>query len=49
MPKEQAIYSGKLGIDATRKHAYPPRSLPPAEMMAKVRAQWQQYGLGAFN
>jgi len=49
MPKEQAIYSGKVGIDATRKHAYPPRSLPPAEMMAKVRAQWQDYGLSSLN
>jgi hypothetical protein len=29
MAKEQAIYSGKVGIDATRKHAYPPRLLPP--------------------
>ncbi len=35
MPKETAIYSGKLGIDATRKHHYPPRSMPPAEFDAK--------------
>ena len=45
MPKEQAIYSGKVGIDATRKHAYPPRSLPPREMLQKVAAAWPSYGL----
>jgi 2,5-furandicarboxylate decarboxylase 1 len=45
MPKEQAIYSGKIGIDATRKHAYAERSLPPATMLQKVKADWQQYGL----
>ena len=45
MPKEQAIYSGKVGIDATRKHPYPPRSLPPNKMMQDVRATWSSYGL----
>jgi 2,5-furandicarboxylate decarboxylase 1 len=45
MPKQMAIYSGKVGIDATRKHAYPPRSLPPAGMLADTRAKWSGYGL----
>jgi UbiD family decarboxylase len=45
MPKEMAIYSGKIGIDATRKHAYPPRSVPPAEKMKEVLAKWSEYGL----
>jgi hypothetical protein len=45
MPKEMAIYSGKIGIDATRKHTYPPRSMPPAEKMQSVREQWSEYGL----
>ena len=45
MPKEQAIYSGKVGIDATRKHAYPPRSLPPPRMLQDVIAAWPSYGL----
>ena len=45
MPKEQAIYSGKIGIDATRKHPYPPRSLPDPGLMQKVRAGWKDYGL----
>jgi 2,5-furandicarboxylate decarboxylase 1 len=45
MLKEQAIYSGKVGIDATRKHHYPARSLPPLKMMQEVKAAWSQYGL----
>ena len=45
MPKEQAIYSGKVGIDATRKHAYPPRALPPTQMLQDVIAGWPSYGL----
>lgn len=45
MPKEQAIYSGKIGIDATRKHAYPPRSMPPAKMLQDVAKAWATYGL----
>jgi UbiD family decarboxylase len=45
MPKEQAIYSGKVGIDATRKHPYPPRSLPPTQMLQDVIAAWPSYGL----
>jgi 3-polyprenyl-4-hydroxybenzoate decarboxylase len=40
MAKEQAIYSGKVGIDATRKHAFPPRSLPPPAKMAQVKRAW---------
>lgn len=49
MPKEQAIFSGKIGIDATRKHAYPPPALPPAEMLREVEATWSQYGLPALR
>jgi 4-hydroxy-3-polyprenylbenzoate decarboxylase/2,5-furandicarboxylate decarboxylase 1 len=45
MPKEMAIYSGKVGIDATRKHAYPPRSLPPRQMLQDVKDAWPGYGL----
>lgn len=45
MPKEQAIYSGKVGIDATRKHAYAPRSMPPVQMLQDVKAKWSRYGL----
>jgi 2,5-furandicarboxylate decarboxylase 1 len=49
MPKEQAIYSGKVGIDATRKHAYPPRSLPPRELMQTVHDHWEGYGLPSLT
>lgn len=45
MPKQTAIYSGKIGIDATRKHAYPPRSLPPASMLTDTRTKWSRLGL----
>ncbi|MSO19756.1 MAG: UbiD family decarboxylase [Acidobacteria bacterium] len=37
--------SSKLGIDATRKHAYPPPSVPPKEHLDKVAAQWERYGI----
>ncbi len=35
----------KMAIDATKKWNYTPLSLPPDEMQAKVRAQWDKYGL----
>jgi UbiD family decarboxylase len=37
--------SSKLGIDATRKHAYPAPSVPPKEHLEKVAAQWGRYGI----
>jgi UbiD family decarboxylase len=37
--------SSKLGIDATRKHAYPPRSGASAADLARVDARWAEYGL----
>ena len=36
--------SSKLGIDATRKHAFPPLALPPREHLARVRQDWKKYG-----
>jgi len=38
------VISSKIGIDATKKHKYPPSALPPAEHLARVRAQWHEYG-----
>jgi UbiD family decarboxylase len=35
----------KVIIDATRRWQYPPLSLPPREHLAKVVAQWTDYGL----
>ncbi len=40
--------SSKLAIDATRKHAYPPASLPPAEDLVRAREKWAAYGLSAL-
>jgi UbiD family decarboxylase len=36
--------SSKLGIDATRKHAFPPLALPPGEHLERVRKEWKKYG-----
>lgn len=38
------VTSSKIGIDATKKHKYPPIALPPAEHLAQVRANWKDYG-----
>jgi UbiD family decarboxylase len=38
------LLSSKVGIDATRKHKFPARSIPPKEDMAKVDAHWAEYG-----
>ncbi len=45
MPAERRVFGSKMGIDATRKHPYPPISLPPKEMLDGVRAKWDSYGL----
>ncbi len=36
--------SSKIGIDATRKHAYPAIAVPPQEHLERVRNDWQSYG-----
>ncbi len=36
--------SSKLGIDATRKHAFPGVAVPPKEHLDLVRRNWQGYG-----
>lgn len=38
--------SSKIGIDATRKHAYPAVAVPPQEHMERVRKDWLSYGFG---
>ena len=35
----------KVGIDATRKHVYPARSVPPREHLEEVDRRWEHYGL----
>ena len=37
--------SSKLGIDATKKHPFPPLAVPPKEHLEKVDAQWERYGI----
>lgn len=39
--------SAKVSIDATRKHAYPARSIPPREHLEEVDRRWETYGLDA--
>jgi 3-polyprenyl-4-hydroxybenzoate decarboxylase len=36
--------SSKLGIDATRKHAFPAIAIPPKEHLERVRKEWKSYG-----
>lgn len=36
--------SSKIGIDATRKHKFPPLALPPKEDLERVRRDWKKYG-----
>ena len=43
-PTEQV--SSKVGIDATKKHPFPPLAVPPKEHLEKVDAQWERYGIG---
>ncbi|HKZ50330.1 MAG TPA: UbiD family decarboxylase [Dehalococcoidia bacterium] len=39
------LVGSKVIIDATRKHRYPPLSLPPREHLERVDARWESYGL----
>jgi UbiD family decarboxylase len=41
----RGMLSAKVGIDATRKHTYPARSIPPAEHLDAIDRQWETYGL----
>jgi len=37
--------SAKVSVDATRKHRYPARSIPPREHLEQIDHQWESYGL----
>jgi UbiD family decarboxylase len=41
------LIGSKIGIDATRKHEFPPAALPPRAHLEQVDAQWARYGLDA--
>jgi len=47
IPTEQV--SSKVGIDATKKHLFPPLAVPPREHLEKVDAQWERYGIRAVK
>jgi UbiD family decarboxylase len=42
--ERQDVLSSKVGIDATRKHRFPARSIPPKEDLDRVDGQWSDYG-----
>jgi 3-polyprenyl-4-hydroxybenzoate decarboxylase len=42
-PTEQV--SSKVGIDATKKHPFPPLAVPPREYLEKVDQMWSRYGI----
>jgi 4-hydroxy-3-polyprenylbenzoate decarboxylase len=47
LPKDQV--SSRMGIDATRKHAYPPKAVPPKRDLDRVAAQWNSYGINEIK
>jgi UbiD family decarboxylase len=42
---ERRALGSKVGIDATRKHAFPPIAFPPREHVLEVERRWKEYGL----
>jgi 4-hydroxy-3-polyprenylbenzoate decarboxylase len=45
----ERLKASALLIDATRKWAYPPLSLPAREYMERARARWDELGLGPLQ
>jgi len=43
--ERKVVLSSKVGVDATRKHKFPARSIPPKEDLDRIDAQWAEYGL----
>ena len=43
--ERKTVLSSKVGVDATRKHKFPARSVPPKEDLDRVDAHWAEYGL----
>lgn len=42
---ERRALGSKIGIDATRKHNFPPIAFPPSEHVLEVEKRWEEYGL----
>jgi UbiD family decarboxylase len=43
--ERKTVLSSKVGVDATRKHRFPARSIPPQADLDRVDAHWADYGL----
>lgn len=43
--ERKTVLSSKVGVDATRKHKFPARSIPPQVDLDRVDAHWAEYGL----
>jgi len=43
--ERKTVLSSKVDVDATRKHKFPARSVPPKEDLDRVDAHWADYGL----
>jgi UbiD family decarboxylase len=46
---ERRALGSKVGIDATRKHAFPPIAFPPPEHVIEVEKRWKEYGLDRIS
>lgn len=46
---ERRALGSKVGIDATRKHAFPPIAFPPKEHVIEVEKRWKEYGLDRIS
>ena len=43
-PRKEVL-SSQVGVDATHKHKFPARSIPPQEDMDRIDRQWADDGL----
>jgi UbiD family decarboxylase len=46
---ERRAFASKVGIDATRKHTFPPIAFPPKEHVIEVEKRWKEYGLDRIS
>jgi UbiD family decarboxylase len=46
---ERRALGSKVGIDATRKHSFPPIAFPPKEHVIEVEKRWKDYGLDRIS
>ncbi|MBI2371627.1 MAG: UbiD family decarboxylase [Deltaproteobacteria bacterium] len=51
IPQEAEVRArgSKVAIDATKKHEYPPLSLPPEDHLLEVDRRWSHYGLAGLE